>query len=307
MSRTTVELPPIDSELATLVDALCEGAITPDDRDRLEAILAGDRNAKLYYVAYLDLHAQVQWLTRGEDKWPAGEAAPMACDSDAESARHGDDGAFGELVQRTHADTYALARRLVSNDDDALDVVQDAYLRAYRSLSKFRGDAQFTTWMYRITANCASTYLGRRRRHQHGDLGEIAEVADPRPENDPAAAADSSTLRDRLEEAVQIVTALWGGEPVDFEGEHYRVTDLVGHPRPHSPGGPPLIIAGGSPRMLRFAGEHADINLITALPRATAAGTWGLMVDSSRGTSLHCFTSTATVLVPSKGVRPARH
>jgi len=119
-----------------------------------------------------------------------------------ESARHGDDGAFGELVQRTHADTYALARRLVSNDDDALDVVQDAYLRAYRSLSKFRGDAQFTTWMYRITANCASTYLGRRRRHQHGDLGEIAEVADPRPENDPAAAADSSTLRDRLEEAV---------------------------------------------------------------------------------------------------------
>jgi|GEM_PF-5233465 len=96
MSRTTVELPPIDSELATLVDALCEGAITPDDRDRLEAILAGDRNAKLYYVAYLDLHAQVQWLTRGEDKWPAGEAAPMACDSDAESARHGDGEQPGE-------------------------------------------------------------------------------------------------------------------------------------------------------------------------------------------------------------------
>lgn len=119
-----------------------------------------------------------------------------------EAARHGDDGAFAELVQRTHADTYSLARRLVSNDDDALDVVQDAYLRAYRSLPKFRGDAQFATWMYRITANCASTYLGRRRRHQHSDLGEIAELADTRPENDPATAADTASLRDRLEEAV---------------------------------------------------------------------------------------------------------
>lgn len=118
------------------------------------------------------------------------------------AARHGDDGAFAELVRRTHGDTYALARRLVSNDDDALDVVQDAYLRAYRSLHKFRGDSQFTTWMYRITANCASTYLGRRRRHQHDDLGDHLEVLDPRPENDPAVAADSSTLRERLEDAV---------------------------------------------------------------------------------------------------------
>jgi RNA polymerase sigma-70 factor (ECF subfamily) len=118
------------------------------------------------------------------------------------AARLGDEGAFAELVRRTHADTYALARRLVSNDDDALDVVQDAYLRAYRSLHKFRGDAQFTTWMYRITANCASTYLGRRRRHQHDDLGEHLDVVDTRPENDPAVAADTSSLRDRLEEAV---------------------------------------------------------------------------------------------------------
>jgi RNA polymerase sigma-70 factor (ECF subfamily) len=121
------------------------------------------------------------------------------------AARLGDEGAFAELVRRTHADTYALARRLVSNDDDALDVVQDAYLRAYRSLHKFRGDAQFTTWMYRITANCASTYLGRRRRHQHDDLGEHLDVVDTRPENDPAVAADTSSLRDRLEEAVAVL------------------------------------------------------------------------------------------------------
>ncbi len=118
------------------------------------------------------------------------------------AAREGDDGAFAELVRRTHGDTFALARRLVSNEDDALDVVQDAYLRAYRGLPRFRGDAQFSTWMYRITANCASTYLGRRRRHQHEAIGDHLELLDPRPEADPAAMADGATLRTRLEDAV---------------------------------------------------------------------------------------------------------
>lgn len=67
------------------------------------------------------------------------------------------------------------------------------------------------------------------------------------------------TRVDRLFEGVQVVRGLWGDGPVDFEGEHYRITGLTGHPRPYTPGGPPLIIAGGSPRMLRFAGANADI------------------------------------------------
>jgi alkanesulfonate monooxygenase SsuD/methylene tetrahydromethanopterin reductase-like flavin-dependent oxidoreductase (luciferase family) len=46
---------------------------------------------------------------------------------------------------------------------------------------------------------------------------------------------------------------------VNFAGEHYRITDLPGSPRPHSPGGPPFIIGGGQPRVLRFAGQVADI------------------------------------------------
>ncbi|HWJ98361.1 MAG TPA: sigma factor, partial [Acidimicrobiales bacterium] len=56
------------------------------------------------------------------------------------AAKAGDAGSFEELVRRTSADTYTLARRLVSDDDDARDVVQDAYLRAYRSIGTFRGD-----------------------------------------------------------------------------------------------------------------------------------------------------------------------
>lgn len=130
------------------------------------------------------------------------DPASATTDALVEAARDGDPLAFEEIVRRTHADTFALARRLVSNDDDALDVVQDTYLRAYRSLKKFRGDAQLSTWLYRITANCASTYLGKRRRHQHEELLDDLTVVDTRPENDPATAADSSTLRDRLEAAI---------------------------------------------------------------------------------------------------------
>ncbi len=66
MSRSPVKLPPADGELALLVESLCEGTIAAEQRDRLESLMANDREAKLYYVAYMDLHAQMQWLTRGE-------------------------------------------------------------------------------------------------------------------------------------------------------------------------------------------------------------------------------------------------
>lgn len=64
---------------------------------------------------------------------------------------------------------------------------------------------------------------------------------------------------DRLMEGAEVIRALWSGEPVDHRGEHYTITDLVGLPAPHTAGGPPLLLAGGSPRMLRFAGATADI------------------------------------------------
>jgi RNA polymerase sigma-70 factor (ECF subfamily) len=114
------------------------------------------------------------------------------------AAKDGDRGAFDELVLVTHADTYTLAYRLTGNEEDARDVVQEAYLRAYRGLRRFRGDAQFTTWMYRITANCAATHLGRRARHRHDDLDEADMVADSHPDRDPQLRADAGDLRTRL-------------------------------------------------------------------------------------------------------------
>jgi RNA polymerase sigma-70 factor (ECF subfamily) len=109
-----------------------------------------------------------------------------------DAARGGDIRAVDALVRATYAGTYTLALRLTGNDDDARDVVQDAYLRAYRALDGFRGDAQFTTWLYRITANCAATTLHKRRRTRTDVLSDDAQIVDLRVDRDPEwrAAAD---------------------------------------------------------------------------------------------------------------------
>ena len=67
-------------------------------------------------------------------------------------------------MRRTFVETYTLALRLTANEEDARDVVQETYLRAWRGLDRFRGDSRFTTWLYRITANTAYSHLQRRKR-----------------------------------------------------------------------------------------------------------------------------------------------
>ena len=120
------------------------------------------------------------------------------------AAKGGDRQAFDEVVRATYADTYALALRLTANEEDAKDVVQEAYLRAYRGLKRFRGEASFTTWLYRITANCATTYLTKRSRHRHEDLdGEAADLGDLRPDVDPEARAEAAVLRGRVTAALE--------------------------------------------------------------------------------------------------------
>lgn len=127
---------------------------------------------------------------------------PPATAALVDRARSGDQAAFEQLVRATYADTYTLAVRLTGDEEDARDVVQETYLRAYRGLKQFRGDAQFSTWLYRITANCASTHLGRRARHRHDELPDDAPVADDRREIDPEHRAENEALRDRLRSAI---------------------------------------------------------------------------------------------------------
>src|SRR5712691_11169471 len=98
------------------------------------------------------------------------------------AAREGDRAAFDELVRRTYVDTYTLALRLTANEEDARDVVQEAYLRAWKGIRRFRGDAQFSTWMYRITANTAYTMVKRRRRNRVETLDDVDEPAELRVE-----------------------------------------------------------------------------------------------------------------------------
>lgn len=64
---------------------------------------------------------------------------------------------------------------------------------------------------------------------------------------------------ERLAEAVDVITGLWGDGPVDHQGTHYQVTGLDGRPKPHQRPGPPLLLGGGGRRMLSLAGARADI------------------------------------------------
>jgi RNA polymerase sigma-70 factor (ECF subfamily) len=118
------------------------------------------------------------------------------------AAQGGDRQAFDELVKATYTEMYTLAHRLTGDEEDARDVVQEAYLRAFRGLGKFRGEASFTTWMYRITANCSSTMLGRRTKHRHEPLTDDAIIPDDHADRDPAATADATALREQLTEAL---------------------------------------------------------------------------------------------------------
>lgn len=118
------------------------------------------------------------------------------------AAQGGDVAAFEKLVRATHADIYTLAYRLTGDEEDARDVVQDAYLRAFRSIKRFRGDAKFSTWMYRITANCASTHLVKRSKGRHEELTDDEPVADQRPEVDPEGMAEAGALRNRVTDAL---------------------------------------------------------------------------------------------------------
>lgn len=127
--------------------------------------------------------------------------SPTDVESLVQEAQKGDRAAFDDLVRVTYADTYSLAFRLTGNQEDASDVTQEAYLRAYRGLHRFRGDARFGTWLFRITSNCAATHLGRKRRHDHTELVDDA-VVDEAPHRSPELRVEAGDLRRRLDLAI---------------------------------------------------------------------------------------------------------
>jgi RNA polymerase sigma-70 factor (ECF subfamily) len=130
------------------------------------------------------------------------EARTLEQQALVEAAREGDQAAFDALVRMTYVDTYTLAVRLTGNEEDASDVVQEAYIRAWKGIRRFRGDSRFSTWMYRITANAAYTHIGKRRRTRTESLDDVIDPIEERVGARPEEAAESAALMGRLSEAV---------------------------------------------------------------------------------------------------------
>jgi RNA polymerase sigma-70 factor (ECF subfamily) len=99
-----------------------------------------------------------------------------------ESARRGDLGAFEQLVRRYQADVWRLAFHLVHDDGMADDVTQDAFVRAFRFLRRYRAEAKFSTWLFTIARNCAMDELRRatrrRRTKRRAEVEADAVAAD---------------------------------------------------------------------------------------------------------------------------------
>jgi RNA polymerase sigma-70 factor (ECF subfamily) len=91
-------------------------------------------------------------------------------------ANAGDTDSFNQLVTRWERPIYALAYRTLGREEDARDVVQEAFLRAYRGLRGFKGEAKFSSWLYRITLNLCRDWIRRERR---APVVQVPEGVDP--------------------------------------------------------------------------------------------------------------------------------
>jgi RNA polymerase sigma-70 factor (ECF subfamily) len=100
-------------------------------------------------------------------------SGPDAGDTElVDRARGGDHEAFARLFQRYHRRAYSLAYGVVHNADDALDVVQEAFIKAHRYLDKFEGASSFYTWLYRIVMNLSIDHLRKHKRARHVDFND---------------------------------------------------------------------------------------------------------------------------------------
>lgn len=121
-----------------------------------------------------------------------------------ERVQQGDKRAFDLLVAKYQQRIINLVGRFVRNPNDAMDVTQEAFLKAYRALPKFRGDSAFYTWMYRIAVNTAKNYLAvqsRRPLEADQDYEEIEQIDSSGVLRDQAT-PEHMLLRDEIQDTV---------------------------------------------------------------------------------------------------------
>jgi RNA polymerase sigma-70 factor (ECF subfamily) len=148
-------------------------------------------------------------MTRQNDQ----KAVPPTDGELVERARRGDREAFRGLVDRYQRKLAALAIGMLRNREDALDIVQDTFTKAYQSLERFKGDSSFYTWVYRIAVNLCIDHQRRESRYvQMGtDMDDAGDdVMPPSPEDlerdEPYERARSAQIGAALQEAVAELT-----------------------------------------------------------------------------------------------------
>jgi RNA polymerase sigma-70 factor (ECF subfamily) len=114
----------------------------------------------------------------------------------------GDRDSFNQLVVRWERPIYALAYRVIGREEDARDVCQETFLRAFRALKGFKGQAKFSSWLYRITLNLCRDWIRRERRTPVAEAPEGVDLIELASEASPTESIEELVARRELGRAV---------------------------------------------------------------------------------------------------------
>ena len=149
----------------------------------------------------------------------------------------GDADSFNELIHRWERPIYVLAYRQIGREEDARDVCQETFLRAYRALSGFRGQAKFSSWLYRIALNLCRDWMRRERRTPVVQAPEDMDVLDLIAARGPSESMEDLVARHDLTRAVERAMALLPDEQrtaivlKEYHGLTFQeIADLLGCP-----------------------------------------------------------------------------
>jgi len=131
-------------------------------------------------------------------------------------ARAGDQSAFSELVNRYERKIYRLAKHITQNDEDAEDVLQETFLKAYEHLNGFQGNSKFYTWVVRIAVNEALMKLRKRRSDRTVPLDEPVDTGEEMVTREIAVWEDNPEQRYSREEIHEILTSAVDDLKPDF-------------------------------------------------------------------------------------------
>jgi RNA polymerase sigma-70 factor (ECF subfamily) len=115
----------------------------------------------------------------------------------------GDVDSFNELIIRWERPIYALAYRVIGRDEEARDVCQEAFFRAYRALPGFKGQAKFSSWLYRITLNLCRDWLRKQRRQPVSQLPEDVDIDELAASTGPVESIEDLVARKELSTVVE--------------------------------------------------------------------------------------------------------